>query len=92
MAGESVVSHKQTLALPAEAMHFSLTMLREKLVKIGANVVRLGRHFLLQHHLAGLVDDTNCRLLHRNILDLLRFSGELFAHSRPAISNWTGLL
>ena len=22
---------------------------------------------------------------------LLRFSGELFAHSRPAISNWTGL-
>ncbi len=24
-------------------------------------------------------------------LDLLRFSGELFAHCRPAISNWTGL-
>jgi len=24
-------------------------------------------------------------------LVLLRFSGELFAHSRPAISNWTGL-
>ncbi len=24
-------------------------------------------------------------------VDLLRFSGELFAHSRPAISNWTGL-
>ncbi len=22
---------------------------------------------------------------------LLQFSGELFAHSRPAISNWTGL-
>ncbi len=25
-------------------------------------------------------------------LVLLQFSGELFAHSRPAISNWTGLL
>ena len=25
------------------------------------------------------------------ILVLLRFGGELFAHSRPAISNWTGL-
>ena len=24
-------------------------------------------------------------------MDLLQFSGELFAHSRPAISNWTGL-
>ncbi len=24
-------------------------------------------------------------------MDLLQFSGELIAHSRPAISNWTGL-
>ncbi len=25
------------------------------------------------------------------VMVLLRFSGELFAHSRPVISNWTGL-
>ncbi len=28
---------------------------------------------------------------HGSVLVLLRFSGELFAHSRSAISNWTGL-
>ncbi len=33
----------RTLALPKELEHWSLTMLREKLVKIGAKVVRHGR-------------------------------------------------
>ena len=32
-----------TLALPKEVEHWSLTTLREKLVKIGAKVVRHGR-------------------------------------------------
>ena len=31
------------------------------------------------------------RVRHRQNLDLRRFSGELFVHSRSAISNWTGL-
>ncbi len=48
MAGESVVSHKRKLALPKEAEHWSLTTLREKLVKIGAKVVRHGRYVTFQ--------------------------------------------
>ncbi len=75
MAGESVVSHKQThgyrqhqrnvadrdaggesrpqhqiltLALPKEVEHWSLTTLREKLVKIGAKVVSHGRYVTFQ--------------------------------------------
>ncbi len=39
MVGESAVSHKQTLAFPKEVEHWSLTTLRERLVKIGASVV-----------------------------------------------------
>ena len=31
------------------------------------------------------------KLLKKQGLVLLRFSGELIAHSRPAISKWTGL-
>ncbi len=33
----------RTLALPQEVEHWSLTTLREKLIKIGAKVVRHGR-------------------------------------------------
>ncbi len=33
-----------TLALPKEVEHRSLTTLREKLVKVGAKIVRLGRY------------------------------------------------
>ncbi len=43
MAGESVVSQEQKSVLPQEVEHWSLTTLREKLVKIGAKVVRHGR-------------------------------------------------
>jgi GNAT superfamily N-acetyltransferase len=39
----SAYSQHQTLALPKEVEHWSLAMLREKLVKIGAKVVRHGR-------------------------------------------------
>ncbi len=44
----SVHSHKRTLALPNEVEHWSLTTLREKLIKIGAKVVRHGRHVTFQ--------------------------------------------
>ena len=38
----------RTLALPEEVEHWSLTTLREKLVKIGARVVRHGRYVVFQ--------------------------------------------
>ena len=38
----------RTLALPARVSHWSLTTLREKLVKIGAKVVRHGRSLIFQ--------------------------------------------
>ncbi len=38
----------QTLALPKEVEHWSLTTLREKLVKIGAKAVRHGRYVTFQ--------------------------------------------
>ncbi len=38
----------RTLALPKEVEHWSLTTLREKLVKIGAKVVRHGRYVRFQ--------------------------------------------
>jgi hypothetical protein len=37
-----------TLALPQEVEHWSLTTLREKLVKIGARIVRHGRYVVFQ--------------------------------------------
>jgi DDE family transposase len=38
----------RTLALPEEVEHWSLTTLREKLVKIGARIVRHGRYIVFQ--------------------------------------------
>ncbi len=38
----------RTLALPKEVEHWSLTTLRENLVKIGAKVVRHGRYVTFQ--------------------------------------------
>ncbi len=43
MAVRSESSHKRKLASPTEVEHWSLTAPREKLVKIGAKVVRHGR-------------------------------------------------
>jgi hypothetical protein len=37
-----------TLALPADVEHWSLTTLREKLVKIGARIVHHGRYVVFQ--------------------------------------------
>ncbi len=39
---------KPSLALPKEVEHWSLTTLREKLVKIGGKVVRHGRYITFQ--------------------------------------------
>ncbi len=44
----SASSHKRKLALPKEAKHWSLTTLRDKLIKIGAKVVRHGRYVTFQ--------------------------------------------
>ena len=48
MARESANSHVRTLALPKEVEHWSLTTLRDKLIKIGAKVVRYGRYVTFQ--------------------------------------------
>lgn len=39
---------RSRLALPQKVEHWSLTTLREKLVKIGAKVVRYGRYVISQ--------------------------------------------
>ena len=44
----SANSQNQTLAFPMEVEHWSMTTLREKLVKIGAKVVRHGRYVTFQ--------------------------------------------
>ena len=63
---------KRTLALPDEIEHWSLTTLREKLVKNGAKVVRHGRYVTFQlaevavprslfQKILGLIDDLRRR-------------------------------
>ncbi len=56
----------RTLALPKEVEHWSLTTLREKLVKIGAKVVRHGRYVTFQ-----LAEVAVPRELFRKILRLI---------------------
>ena len=56
----------RTLALPKEVEHWSLTTLREKLVKIGAKVVRHGRYVTFQ-----LAEVAVSRSLFQNILGLI---------------------
>ena len=45
MSGDS---HKRKLAPPKEVEHWSMTTMREKLIKIGAKVVRYGRYVTFQ--------------------------------------------
>ena len=65
-------SHHRTLALPKEVEHWTLTTLREKLVKIGAKVVSHGRYVTFQlaevavprglfQKILGLIDDLRRR-------------------------------
>lgn len=44
----NLANFMRTLALPNEVQHWSLTTLREKLVKIGAKVIRHGRYLTFQ--------------------------------------------
>ncbi len=44
----NLANFMRTLALPEEVEHWSLTTLREKLVKIGAKVVHHGRYVTFQ--------------------------------------------
>ena len=60
-----------TLALPNEVSHWSLTTLREKLIKIGAKVVRHGGYLTFQ-----LAEVAVSRGLFAKILGLIR-------HLRP---------
>jgi len=64
----NLANFMRTLALPKEVEHWSLTTLREKLVKIGAKVVRHGRYVTFQlaevavprnlfQKILGLIDD-----------------------------------
>jgi hypothetical protein len=62
----NLANFMRTLALPAEVEHWSLTTLREKLVKIGAEVVRHGRY--VTFHLAEV---SVPRKLFQKILELI---------------------
>ena len=55
-----------SLALPKEVEHWSLTTLREKLVKIGAKVVRHGRYVTFQ-----LAEVAVSKILFQKILALI---------------------
>jgi hypothetical protein len=44
----NLANFMRTLALPEEVEHWSLMTLREKLVKIGARIVRHGRYVVFQ--------------------------------------------
>ena len=56
----------RTLALPEEVQHWSLTTLREKLVKIGAKVVKHGRYVTFQ-----LAEVAVSKILFQKILALI---------------------
>jgi len=56
----------RTLALPDEVEHWSMTTLREKLIKIGTNIVRHGRYVTFQ-----LAEVAMPRSLFANILRLI---------------------
>ncbi len=56
----------RTLALPDEVEHWSMTTLRDKLIKIGATVVRHGRYVTFQ-----LAEVAVPRLLFAEILRLI---------------------
>ena len=62
----NLANFMRTLALPKEIEHWSLTTLREKLVKIGAKVVSHGRYVTFQ-----LAEVAVPRELFRKILSLI---------------------
>ncbi len=76
MTVESARDPNQTLALPEAVEHWSLTTLRERLVKIGAKAVRHGRYVTFQ-----LAEVAVPRDLFRKILRLI---DDLRPSSTPA--------
>ncbi len=56
----------RTLALPHEVEHWSMTTLRDKLIKIGAKVIRHGRYVTFQ-----LAEVAISRRLFAEILQLI---------------------
>jgi hypothetical protein len=62
----NLANFMRTLALPKEVEHWSPTTLREKLVKIGAKVVRHGRYVTFQ-----LAEVAVSKILFQKILDLI---------------------
>ena len=60
----------RTLALPEEVEHWSLTTLREKLVKIGARIVHHGRYVVFQLAEVAVPRALFAEILHR--IDRLR--------------------
>jgi hypothetical protein len=67
----NLANFMRTLALPEEVEHWSLTTLREKLVKIGAKVVRHGRYVTFQLAEVAVPRDLFRKIL-RRIDDLRR--------------------
>ncbi len=76
--GENIIKlpFLRTLALPKEVEHWSLTTLRQKLVKIGAKVVSHGRYVTFQ-----LAEVAVPRGLFQKVLDLI---GDLRPRPAPA--------
>jgi Transposase DDE domain group 1 len=76
----------RTLALPADVEHWSLTTLREKLVKIGARIVRHGRYIVFQ-----LAEVAVPRALFTEICAASTDSGRgRFSHDRVALDTRIG--
>ena len=72
----NIANFMRTLALPEAIKQWSLTSLREKLVKIGAKVVRHGRYVIFQ-----MAEVAVPRQLFQEILRLI---GELRQQPPPA--------
>jgi hypothetical protein len=66
----NLANFMRTLALPQEVEHWSLTTLREKLVKIGARIVRHGRYVVFQLAEVAVPRALFAEILHR--IDRLR--------------------
>ncbi len=66
----NLANFMRTLALPEEVEHWSLTTLREKLVKIGAKVVSHGRYVTFQLAEVAVLRDLFRKLL--RLIDDLR--------------------
>ena len=66
----NLANFMRTLALPKEVEHWSLTTLREKLVKIGAKVVSHGRYVTFQLAEVAVPSELFQKIL--NLIDDLR--------------------